>query len=1274
MKQARTLLLRGSAALSALLALSLPRAAQAQADLTVPLTNALLLVDTSGSMEYKTDGTLPICNPASTASVNEKSRWTDVIEVLTGTIDDYTCQAIDRTDNTAGFKTGEYQLGGTPPYDFLYPLAYHRPLSNGCAPAPGVQSSNPFIYPASGAISYHKYNSTTACTFSQHGNDGVLDAWRSITRFGLMTFDTSIDKGTGYSGTMASASVNATTGKAGLWSYVPNGVATGKPAGCSISAPAQDPPDQEVGARNAAAPPWEGRMVNFGNPYDGVRAYETKNTRIQEILLATRPYGATPIAGMLQDASDFLLVDASKDPDRIPATLLDSDVASDFGPRMDPYVACSRKQIVILLTDGQPNLDLRPYCASTAETPAGKCPFSQPEDITAALNTPLGSPKAIKTYVIGYALDKVDHDNNPATPTFDCTTMTSTHVARNTTSLCGNPANAGNAALQACCSLQRIAIAGGTTAFFGATSADLRKYFSKILGNNLAVTSRTQAVASTGTGASTSSSGGGFQFFSGFQPTSGEAWRGTLERRRIVCDDPAHLGIPTPQPIDEDLGDDFERNLAVGGPDARRIYTVLGGALVSDPLYPSNTIRPLFGTSDKDGVGTYGGRYFSGNSRYFIDNLPTTASAIPTPSCINQAGNAITAAACQKQYLDWWAGYDNGQTLVVQRCPDEANCHLLGDIMHSTPVVVDRPIASIRDESYTRFTEVQKLRPKVLYTSTNDGILHAFKVASNDPAEKNDQTKKVLTDGASNELWAFVPPAVLPNLYHLYPATHQVLLDGVPVVRDVVAVPSTQADKAPSVFERPRTAAQNGSSQWRTVLVQGFGAEQTGYFAVDVTNPIPSTSDPNDVNKGGARMLWQLTTDKANGKLFGRGGVTPTITTLYFDPAGGTDVREIPVAILPGGPGGTQVTSGTGCPATARTFTDVTLDSAYPPRGKVHCYDFSDGNVGARSLTIVRLDTGEIVRTFRQNKTEVHVSLQPRVTEVGIDSPITGQPVAFPSSTGEVADRIFVGDDDGRLWRVNVASTKPADWTMKLFMDLYPTSFGASPGMTFADGQPISIPPVLSVDLENNLVINVATGNQDALGAAPGQTNFVYSLTEKINTAHTGYSTKVNWYTKFTNGTRVVGPMVLFNGGLYFGTYAPAASGQVCSVGVSEIWGVNYLVPQNNLNLAAGGQVLTGFSGQVIQSVSSAVAFGPSVVQTPSCATVDDIPLGDGILGYGHRMGLSNIQTGGFQLVFQTGSNRTSTAVSDAAVGIRTIDLPAPPALSTISAWANIVE
>jgi len=61
----------------------------------------------------------------------------------------------------------------------------------------------------------------------------------------------------------------------------------------------------EVGARNAAAPPWEGRMVPFGSPFAPIGDVRATNDHIQQVLSAVRPFGATPINGLLNDARTF---------------------------------------------------------------------------------------------------------------------------------------------------------------------------------------------------------------------------------------------------------------------------------------------------------------------------------------------------------------------------------------------------------------------------------------------------------------------------------------------------------------------------------------------------------------------------------------------------------------------------------------------------------------------------------------------------------------------------------------------------------------------------------------------------------------------------------------------------------------------------------------------------------------------------------------------------------------------------------------------------------
>ena len=212
-----------------------------------------------------------------------------------------------------------------------------------------------------------------------------------------------------------------------------------------------------------------------------------------------------------------------------------------------------------------------------------------------------------------------------------------------------------------------------------------------------------------------------------------------------------------------------------------------------------------------------------------------------------------------------------------------------------TPAVFGPPSEFLRDDSYTAFQVQQANRPLVLLTATNDGQVHAFKVAR----AKNEATSAEVNSLANNELWSFFPPAVLPSVASQYPGAAKVLLDGPLVVKNVV-------------YTRTTTQAQAGSATWNTVAVGGLGSSVaaggsstgTGYYALDVTNPVPVTSSPTT----GPQFLWQLTTDNsADPKpIFGTRSSTPTIVTLYFDPtvggAGAAPVERT-VAILPGGDG-----------------------------------------------------------------------------------------------------------------------------------------------------------------------------------------------------------------------------------------------------------------------------------------------------------------------------------------------------------------------------------
>ncbi len=1199
--------------------------ASAQQEAEKPAPNILLLVDTSGSMEFQTDGALPTCAPGDTTDgANTKSRWINMVEVLTGTFNDYSCWAQDR--NSVAFRD-EFTLGSTLPYDFGYGNPYHRALSNRCTYGPGVRppTSAPFtwpdravntfefsggslIRPATGLLGAHP-----GCSGFTQNSDGLLDIYRQQVRFGLMTFDTRINAGTGLTGTSADDG----TGMSGAWSYYLGTPVTGRPANCSSDLP------QEIGARNAAAPPWEGRMVAFG-PADGSEN-DTRNEWIQDVLLSTRPYGATPIAGLLHDAREFLWFDTTQDP---------LNVGQDFGPSRDPsWLATDcRKTIVILLTDGEPNLDLRPSCE---ENPPGgipgQCPYEEPTEIVSALRlAPPSAGMAVETYVIGFALGTVTPSGGTA---ISCSELTSAD--------CSNPANADpgdeeSKRIQACCTLNEIAAAGGLDendqprqAYFANNATELRNIFAEILDDVVQVATRTMPVFGSPGGDTTSS---GFKFFSAFDPQPDPAgprlWEGVLQRTRMVCSDATGDLVATPEQ-DELDGDDFGVNLVANQGSDRRFYTFL-----SSDDRNRRTLRPKL-TAPGDGLAAGTGDFVEATSpSQLVSRVTPEAMAVTASTC----DGASSDLECRNLILEHLVGITNAQG--YGRCTSDDTCSLLGGIYHSTPQIVPgRPEALLRDDSYRSFVEemAEAARPSVLYTSTVDGFLHAFDLAPF-PGSSGSETRRV-DSVENNELWAFIPPAVLPVLQNQYPSTPAILLDGLPVIKDVVA-----SEEDPTVFERLEEEAQAGAGRWRTVLVQGFGSGMIdgGYFALDITEPDP---DP-DLMNGDPAFLWQITQDGSGNPLFGNAG-TPLITTVFLGTTGEPGV-EVPIAVLPGGdasPSG--VTAGAD-----GNFLDVDPPS-FTSNGSRRAYV---GREAARSLTIVRLDTGEVLKTFRPVAGAFSADA---FAETNIPAPLVGQPVAFPATAGSVAERIFVGDRDGRLWRLDVSSDDVDDWTLDIFFDAFWSSDAD-------DRQPVALPPVISTDSEGQLAVMFATGDQEATVGGASMINRVVSLTEELDELN-NFRAHVNWVQTLNNGLRVTGPMVLFNEGLYYAVSRPPdTSSALCDVGQSQVFGTHFVL---DAQLAANANAIPsplsgpgpapGASSTEFTPIVDGLIFGVSLDAEPTCTSAAEEISGDEGFGYGTVMTSRTVTPGRRFLSFEiSGSGEDPRGVAEIRQELTTPRLP----------------
>jgi len=161
---------------------------------------------------------------------------------------------------------------------------------------------------------------------------------------------------------------------------------------------------------------------------------------------------------------------------------------------------------------------------------------------------------------------------------------------------------------------------------------------------------------------------------------------------------------------------------------------------------------------------------------------------------------------------------------------------VLGDIIHSTPVHLGKPIAGYIYDDYLSFAEDNTSRAERIYVGANDGMLHAFDAVN----------------GA--EVVAFIPSMVMSNLSRLAedPYNHYYFVDG----------PLTIGDA-------------HYDDAWHSVLVGGLGAGGKGYFALDVTDPTAS-SDTEAANK----FLWEFHNGSTGGQNVGYSYARPSIVRL----------------------------------------------------------------------------------------------------------------------------------------------------------------------------------------------------------------------------------------------------------------------------------------------------------------------------------------------------------------------------------------------------------
>lgn len=212
-------------------------------------------------------------------------------------------------------------------------------------------------------------------------------------------------------------------------------------------------------------------------------------------------------------------------------------------------------------------------------------------------------------------------------------------------------------------------------------------------------------------------------------------------------------------------------------------------------------------------------------------------------------GNSTSAC---REIIDWVRGREGW---IKARDRDGWT---LGDIVYSTPVVVQQPsLAGVpidlatapcktactsgcdcssptnncRKQCFYCYRECQSTRKRVIYVGANDGMVHAFVAGKWNNVDQEWVTDPAEDSDIGKELWAYLPSNILSKLKELARPTYGI--ESGCVHRFMVDL----SPQAWEVFIDPTGAGIEANRQWRTILIGGERGGGDDYFALDVTYP-----------------------------------------------------------------------------------------------------------------------------------------------------------------------------------------------------------------------------------------------------------------------------------------------------------------------------------------------------------------------------------------------------------------------------------------------------
>lgn len=191
----------------------------------------------------------------------------------------------------------------------------------------------------------------------------------------------------------------------------------------------------------------------------------------------------------------------------------------------------------------------------------------------------------------------------------------------------------------------------------------------------------------------------------------------------------------------------------------------------------------------------------------------------------------------QQQVIQWAMGGDTTD-LDASGIAKTNRPNIMGDIVDSSPAVLEYQYSDVSGSLTSALSGVGGSRFRLVLVGTNQGYLHAFgEVVKQENAVSGNTTTPVITKGAVDELWSFMPTDFLGYLDQLTVTSnpHRFLADGPPVIYHLDLPPASggPADGIQQVTSSPGPE--------RALVIFGLGKGGRSYYALDIHDPFTPT-------------------------------------------------------------------------------------------------------------------------------------------------------------------------------------------------------------------------------------------------------------------------------------------------------------------------------------------------------------------------------------------------------------------------------------------------